>query len=73
MFLQSGRLENACFGRPCCHEPALEIADWVMNLQELLMSTVRQQGTVIIEGELKHLQNLVESVSEGKSATARQE
>lgn len=71
-FLQSGRMEYHCLGRPCCEEPALEIGDWVMSLTELLDSTVWSEGVVVNEALLKHLQNLVEQIGEGKSGSARQ-
>ena len=72
-FLQSGRMQYHCHGRPCCKEPALEIGDWVMSLADLLNSSVWAEGTVINEALLKHLQNLVEQIGEGKSGAARQE
>ncbi|KAL0021636.1 hypothetical protein WJX77_002741 [Trebouxia sp. C0004] len=65
--LQSGRMEYHCFGRPYCEEPALESGDWVMSLADLLNSAVWSEGTVVNEALLKHLQNLVEQIGEGKS------
>ncbi len=72
-FLQSGRMEYHCYGRPCCDESPIEIGDWVMRLADLLGSSVWAEGTEINEGLLKHLQNLVEQIGEGKTGSARQE
>ncbi|DBA94308.1 TPA: hypothetical protein ACH3X1_001920 [Trebouxia sp. C0004] len=44
-----------------------------MSLADLLNSSVCSEGTVVNEALLKHLQNLVEQISEGKSRAARQE
>ena len=72
-FLQSGRMEYHCHGRPCCSEQPLEIGDWAMTLTELLNSSVCSEGIAVNEALLKHVQNLVEQIGEGKTGSARQE
>ncbi|DBA95159.1 TPA: hypothetical protein ACH3X1_015712 [Trebouxia sp. C0004] len=66
-------MEYHCFGRPYCEEPALESGDWVMSLADLLNSAVWSEGTVVNEALLKHLQNLVEQIGEGKSGNPYRE
>ena len=44
-----------------------------MSLTDLLNSSVWAEGVVVNEALLKHLQNLVEQIGEGKTGSARQE